>query len=122
MKTKTVCRSALPAAGPDDPDESDRRHNVARAWRLRAVHAQDTDHTCGLCLCAWPCQPREWADQTLHDAHLVPAELPSPGLVSVPDLPPAATRPDLAACPDLPARSGLTELPPLPVSDLPPAS
>jgi hypothetical protein len=47
-------------------------HTVARAWRMRAVHAPESrNHVCGLCLAAWPCPPRTWADKTLtHHAQL----------------------------------------------------
>jgi len=49
-----------------DPDEPRRTHVVARAQRMRAVHLQGPDGaSCGLCLDAWPCPPRAWADRAL---------------------------------------------------------
>jgi hypothetical protein len=52
-----------PASDSDDPA---RPHVVARAQRTRAVHLQGPDPaTCGLCLGAWPCAPRSWAELTL---------------------------------------------------------
>lgn len=49
-----------------DSEEPARPHVVARAQRLRAVHLQGPDpDTCGLCLSAWPCPPRSWAEETL---------------------------------------------------------
>ena len=54
-------RSAAVATAP---------HDVARAWRMRAVHAPvKNHHRCGLCLSAWPCPPRAWAENTLRAAH-----------------------------------------------------
>src|SRR5439155_20346466 len=71
---------------PEDPEKS---HTVARAWRLRAVHAQDTGRqACGLCLCAWPCPQRIWAEQQLQDAALAPRPTSSTG--RTPPAPPPA--------------------------------
>jgi hypothetical protein len=64
-----------PDSGSDDPvgdgetDEPARSHALARAQRTRAVHVRDAHRDiCGLCLAAWPCPPRAWADRTLNSA------------------------------------------------------
>ena len=50
----------------DSSGEPARSHVVARAERMRAVHVQGPGRdSCGLCLSAWPCPPRTWADTTL---------------------------------------------------------
>jgi hypothetical protein len=46
--------------------ETSQSHEIARATRIRAVHLCRAEAgTCGLCLCAWPCPQRQWAEQTL---------------------------------------------------------
>lgn len=67
MRTTTSCGAGSSEPEPGiDPDEPHRPHVVARAERTRAVHVHDQQrHTCGLCLHAWPCPPRAWADQAL---------------------------------------------------------
>jgi hypothetical protein len=65
----TTGRRPSPAGNPvrvcSTPDES---HLVARAWRMREVHLRAGNHMCGLCLTAWPCSPRTWAEETLRAA------------------------------------------------------
>jgi hypothetical protein len=48
------------------PCTSDESHLVARAWRIREVHLRAGNHMCGLCLTAWPCAQRVWADAALN--------------------------------------------------------
>ncbi|MDQ1651281.1 MAG: hypothetical protein QOI35_481 [Cryptosporangiaceae bacterium] len=60
-----VARQGSARRAPAEP------HDVARATRMRAVHAPaSSHHMCGLCLSAWPCPPRSWAEDVLRGAHL----------------------------------------------------
>jgi hypothetical protein len=68
--TRAAQAAAISAVAQHGSDAATAPHAVARAWRMRAVHAPVNNHRCGLCLCAWPCPPRAWAENTLREAQL----------------------------------------------------
>ena len=70
MLISSAGRRPSPTGAAIRTTNSDESHLVARAWRMREVHARSSSHVCGLCLTAWPCAQRTWAERTLREAHL----------------------------------------------------
>jgi hypothetical protein len=72
--TRAAQAAAISAVAQHRTAAATEPHDVARAWRMRAVHAPVSNHhRCGLCLSAWPCPPRSWAENTLRAAHALDA-------------------------------------------------
>jgi hypothetical protein len=53
-------------AGPAD-DGFGGPTRLDRARRLHSTHQRGPNRRCGLCLQAWPCAERSWAERTLRD-------------------------------------------------------